>query len=47
MLDPLGPGLEDKVEAASGLAERLGDAVAREQEFRVEAISEVDHELTA
>ena len=33
--------------AASGLDERLRDAVAREQEFRGEAIPEVDHELAA
>ena len=35
MLDPLGPGPEDNVEAGSGLDERLRDAVAREQTFRV------------
>ena len=40
----LGPGLEDHVEAAFGLDERLGDASAREQEFGGDAIPEVDHE---
>ena len=47
MLVPLGPGPEDLVEAASGLEERLRDGVAREQEFRHEAIPEVDRELAA
>ena len=40
MFAPLGPGLEDNEEAASGLSERRRDAVA-------EAILEVDHELAA
>ena len=41
MLALLGPGPKDNVEAASALYERLGHAVAREQEFRGEAIPEV------
>ena len=39
MLAPLSPGPEDNVEAASGLDERLSDAVAGDQEFRGEAVS--------
>ena len=47
MLAPLGQRLGDNVKAAGGVDERLRDAVAREQEFRGEAIPEFDHELAA
>ena len=47
MLAPLAPRPYDSVEGASGLDERLEDSVARTQEFRGEAIPEVDHELAA
>ena len=47
MLAALVRGLQHNVEAASGLDERLKNAVAREQEFRDEATPEVDHELAA
>ena len=46
-LAPLRSALKNNVEAASGLEERLRDALAREQEFRCGTILEVYRELAA